>query len=39
MFESVIVGIDGPEGARDAVALARQLGSPDGRLTLATSSA
>ena len=35
MFDNVIVGIDGHQGGRDAVALARQLAAPGGRLTLA----
>jgi nucleotide-binding universal stress UspA family protein len=35
MFESVIVGVDGSQGGRDAIAFARQLVDPDGRLTLA----
>jgi len=35
MFEHVIVGVDGNEGGRDAIALARLLASPDARLALA----
>lgn len=35
MFKTVVVGVDGHEGGRDAVALARKLTSPGGRLTLA----
>ena len=35
MFENVIVGIDGREGGRDALALARMLCGERGRLTLA----
>ena len=35
MFNNVIVGVDGGEGGRDAIALARLLVSVDGRLTLA----
>ncbi len=35
MFKNVLVGIDGSENARDAVALAARLMEPDGRLTLA----
>ncbi len=34
MFENVIVGVDGSQGECDAIALARQLVDPDGRLTL-----
>jgi nucleotide-binding universal stress UspA family protein len=34
-FQHVIVGVDGRQGGRDAVALARWLVAPDGRLTLA----
>lgn len=34
MFNNVMVGVDLRSGGRDAVALARQLVSPDGRLTL-----
>lgn len=39
MFEHAIVGIDGGEGRRDALALERVLVDPDGKLPLATSSA
>ena len=35
MFENVIVGVDGPEGGRDALWLARQLAHPHAQLTLA----
>ncbi|MEO6859887.1 MAG: universal stress protein [Solirubrobacteraceae bacterium] len=35
MFKSVIVGVDGEEGGRDAIALARVLRDEDGELTLA----
>ena len=35
MFEGVIVGVDGRQGGRDAIALAHQLAHPDARLTLA----
>ena len=35
MFKNAVVGIDGEHGGRDAVALARQLGAPGGRITLA----
>jgi nucleotide-binding universal stress UspA family protein len=34
MFKNVIVGVDGSPNGRDAIALATQLGAPDGRLTL-----
>jgi len=34
MFKNVIVGVDGRSGGRDAVALARRLLAPKGRLTL-----
>ena len=30
MFKNIIVGIDGRDGGRDAIALARSLLSPDG---------
>jgi nucleotide-binding universal stress UspA family protein len=33
-FDHVVVGIDGRQGGRDAIALARLLVSPQGRLTL-----
>lgn len=35
MFENVLVGIDGTSGGQDAIALAKQLVSPEGRITLA----
>ncbi len=35
MFRHVIVGVDGRPAARDAIALARLLVAPDGRLSLA----
>ncbi len=35
MFKNVLVGVDGRAGGRDAIALARKLTNPDGRLTLA----
>jgi nucleotide-binding universal stress UspA family protein len=35
MFENVLVGIDGSENGRDAIALASRLAQPEGRLTLA----
>ena len=35
MFKNVVVGVDGREGGRDAIALARVLCDPDGELTLA----
>ncbi len=34
MFNDVLVGVDGRSGGQDALALARQLVSPGGRLTL-----
>jgi nucleotide-binding universal stress UspA family protein len=34
MFENVLIGIDGRQGGRDAIALARQLAVPDAILTL-----
>lgn len=34
-FSNVIVGVDGREGGRDAVALARQLAAPGAQITLA----
>src|SRR5690349_11118209 len=34
MFRNVLIGVDGRQGGRDAIALARQLVSPDGRMTL-----
>lgn len=35
MFDNVLVGVDGHQGGRDAIALARQLAAPGARLTLA----
>lgn len=35
MFEHVLVGVDGDDGGRDAVALAARLVAPGGRVTLA----
>jgi nucleotide-binding universal stress UspA family protein len=35
MFKNVLVGVDGRTNGRDAVALARHLTDPDGKLTLA----
>jgi nucleotide-binding universal stress UspA family protein len=35
MFENVVVGIDGAQGGRDAVCLARRLARPDARATIA----
>ena len=35
MFKQVIVGVDGNDGSRDAIALARRLVEKDGELTLA----
>lgn len=35
MFGNVLVGVDGRQGGRDAIALARQLAAPDARITLA----
>jgi nucleotide-binding universal stress UspA family protein len=35
MFKHVIVGVDGQEGGRDAIALAKNLRAEDGALTLA----
>ena len=35
MFQRVVVGVDGSDGGRDAVELARQLLSPTGRVILA----
>jgi nucleotide-binding universal stress UspA family protein len=35
MFRQILVGVDGREGGRDAVALAKLLVPPDGELTLA----
>jgi nucleotide-binding universal stress UspA family protein len=35
MFENVLVGVDGKQGGRDAIALASLLAAPDERLSLA----
>ena len=35
MFYNVLVGVDGLQGGRDAIALARQLAGPGARITLA----
>ena len=35
MFKNVLVGVDGGANGRDAIALARQLTDPDGKITLA----
>lgn len=35
MFDSVMIGIDGEQGGRDAIALARQLASDEAKFTLA----
>jgi nucleotide-binding universal stress UspA family protein len=35
MFKQIVVGVDGHAGGRDAIALARNLLGPDGKLTLA----
>ena len=35
MFSNVVVGVDGRQGGRDAIALAQQLATADARLTLA----
>ena len=35
MFSNVLVGIDGRQGGRDAIALARQLAAPNAGITLA----
>src|SRR4051794_32041160 len=35
MFKHIVVGVDGREGGRDAVALARLLAAAGGKLTLA----
>lgn len=35
MFNQVLVGVDGREGGRDAIALARQLASPEAHITFA----
>ncbi len=34
MFKNVVVGVDGREGGRDAIALARRLSDPGAKLTL-----
>lgn len=34
MFENALVGVDGRQGGRDAIALASQLVAPDGKITL-----
>lgn len=35
MFKNVLIGVDGKQGGRDAIALARQLAGPDATLALA----
>ena len=35
MFTNVLIGVDGRQGGRDAIALARELAAPDAALTLA----
>jgi nucleotide-binding universal stress UspA family protein len=35
MFKNVLVGVDGSANGRDAIALARRLTDPDGKITLA----
>jgi nucleotide-binding universal stress UspA family protein len=35
MFSNVLIGVDGKQGGRDAIALARTLAAPDARLALA----
>jgi nucleotide-binding universal stress UspA family protein len=35
MFSNVLIGVDGRQGGRDAIALARQLAAPDARITMA----
>lgn len=35
MFDNVLIGVDGRQGGRDAVALARELAAPDAKFTLA----
>ena len=35
MFSNVLIGVDGQQGGHDAIALARQLTAPSGRMTLA----
>jgi nucleotide-binding universal stress UspA family protein len=39
VFEQIVVGVDGNEGGRDAIALAKHLLAQDGELTLACVSA
>jgi hypothetical protein len=34
MFTNIVVGVDGRQGGRDAVALAERLKAAEGRLTL-----
>ena len=35
MFENILVGVDGRQGGRDAIALAKRLAAPDATITLA----
>ena len=35
MFQNILIGVDGRQGGRDAIALARQLAGPQARFTLA----
>jgi nucleotide-binding universal stress UspA family protein len=35
VFTNLLVGVDGRQGGRDAIALAKQLATPDARITLA----
>jgi nucleotide-binding universal stress UspA family protein len=35
VFSNVLVGVDGRQGGRDAIALAKQLAAPDGHIALA----
>ncbi len=35
MFKQILIGVDGRQGGRDAIALARQLATPDTRFTFA----
>jgi len=35
VFSNVLVGVDGRQGGRDAIALAKQLAAPDGQIALA----
>jgi hypothetical protein len=35
MFDNVLVGVDGRQGGRDAIALARRLCAPEARIALA----